>query len=64
MVYGKKAADYTVESGKNVYSSAQDGTLQQKTAEKAQAAGNAIGSFGQSLYSRFQSYTGASQGNS
>jgi len=25
------AADYTVESGKNVYSSAQDGTLKDKT---------------------------------
>lgn len=58
--YGQKAAEYTAESGRGIIESAKDGSLQQKTTEKAYSAGNAISSFGHSLYKNFPGYSATS----
>lgn len=47
-----------MQSGKSVVESAKDGSLQQKTAEKAHAAGSAIGSLGQSLFKGLSTISG------
>mmetsp|Transcript_11163 Transcript_11163/g.18750 ORF Transcript_11163/g.18750 Transcript_11163/m.18750 type:complete len:147 (-) Transcript_11163:49-489(-) len=47
-----KAANYTYESGQSIYKSAQEGSLQEKTKEKASKAGDMMGQLGQSLFNK------------
>ena len=42
----EKAATFTYESGQSVYKSAQEGSLQEKTKEKASKAGEMMGQIG------------------
>lgn len=48
--YGQKAADVAVSTGSSIVSSAQDGTLKEKSANTAYKAGSMLGGFGQALY--------------
>ena len=52
------AMDYTAESGKSIYQSAQEGTLKDKTQQKATQAGAMMGQIGQSLFNSVQSFMG------
>ena len=59
-----EAAQQTAATGKQFYQSTQDGTLGEKTGQKAQETSQMLNQIGQSLFAKVQSFSfGGSQEN-